>query len=249
MKKNKFYSEYAYYYDFICTDRKKDVAILNKLIKKYKKSKGDKLLDVGCGTGLEDKYLKRDYQVTGIDLHQGVRDFAQKRNPEINYIIGDMRYFRLNEKFDIITCFDAMCHLQNYRDLKAALKNFYNHLNKSGILIFYIDEQFLKEHYKEDKIVINQKTKGPSKVILIEIYHKKSNRIEGNVVYWIKEKGKTRIEVLPTDYLGFFEVRKIKQILNKLDFKTYLYSTDSEITFSTRNYTKKGLSPVFVCIK
>ena len=249
MSTNKFYQEFAYYYDFICTDRKKDVAVLNKIIKKHKKSKGDKLLDVGCGTGLEDKYLKKDYRVTGVDLHQGVLDFAKKRNPGINYILGDMRYFKLDEKFDVTTCFDAMCHLQNYNDLQAALKNFYHHLNKGGLLIFYIDDQFLKEHYKEDKVVVNQKTKGTKKVILIEIYHKKNNRIEGNVIYWIKEKGKTRIEVLPTDYLGFFEVSKIKQILTKIGYKIYLYGIDSEITFSTRSYSKKSLSPVFVCIK
>lgn len=249
MRKNKFYQEFAYYYDFICTDRKKDVTVLNKLIKKHKKSKGNKLLDVACGTGLEDKYLKKDYRVAGIDLHQEVLDFAKRRNPKIPYIIGDMKYLKLDEKFDVITCFDAMCHLQNYRDLQAALKNFYNHLHKGGVLIFYIDEQFLKEHYKEDKVVITKKTKGTVKVILIEIYNKKNNRIESNAIYWINEKGKTRIEVLPTDYLGFFEVRKIKQILSKLGLKTYRYSTDREITFSTRSYNKKSLSPVFVCIK
>jgi len=249
MKQNKFYSEYAYYYDFICTDRKRDVEVLNRLINKHKKSKGNKLLDVACGTGLEDKYLKENYKVTGVDLHQGVLDFAKKRNPKIPYIIGDMRHFKLEEKFDVITCFDAMCHLLNYNDLKATLKNFYNHLTSEGVLIFYIDDHLLQEHYKGDKIVVNQKTKELSKVILIEIYHKKNNRIESNAIYWIKEKGKTRIEVLPTDYLGFFEVRKIKQILSKLGFKTYLYSTDNEITFSTRSYTKKSLSPVFVCEK
>ena len=249
MKENKFYQEYAYYYDFICSDRKKDVEVLKKLIKKHKKSKGDKLLDVACGPGLEDKYLKEDFRVTGIDLHPGILNFARNRNPDINYLIGDMRNFKLNEKFDVITCFDAMCHLRNHKDVSMTLKNFYNHLAKGGVLIFYIDDHILKKHFKEDKIVVTQKTKGTLKVILIEIYHKNQNRIESNVIYWIKEKGKTRIEVLPTDYLGFFEVSKIKKILNKLGFKAYLYSTDKETTFSTRSYTKKSLSPIFICEK
>ena len=177
MSKNKFYQELAYYYDFICTDRKKDAEVLKKLIKKHKKSKGNKLLDVACGPGLEDKYLKEDFKVTGIDLHSGILNFAKQRNPDIKYLIGDMRYFKLNETFDVITCFDAMCHLSNHKDLQTTLKNFYHHLNKGGVLIFYIDDHFLKEHFKEDKIVVNQKSKGTTKVILFEIYIRQGNKI------------------------------------------------------------------------
>ena len=43
MEKGEFYGNLAFYYDFICEDRKKDVQILRKLIKKHKKSKGKKL--------------------------------------------------------------------------------------------------------------------------------------------------------------------------------------------------------------
>ena len=111
-----FYNELAPLYDFICTpeSRKKDMAALKKIISKHLKSGGKRLLDVACGTGLEDRYLKHDFDITGIDLNDGVLRIARRRNQDVEYLHGDMRRFKLDRKFDIIICFDAMCYLQNY---------------------------------------------------------------------------------------------------------------------------------------
>lgn len=249
MTKGQFYESLAFYYDFICEDRKKDVEILKRLIKRHKKSKGNKLLDVACGTGLEDKYLKKDFRITGIDSSRGVLNIAKRRNPDIAYKISDMRSFKINEKFNVITCFDAMCYLQNYNDFKTALKNFSNHLAPGGVLIFYLDNNFLKEHSTRENILITQKSKGNLCVTLFEIYRRVANRVEGYAIYLIREVGKTRVEVDSLDTLGFFEVHKIRSILAKLGFKTYLYSGDSKRTFSTKKYSEKSPFPIFVCEK
>src|SRR3989338_3396987 len=137
MGKDKFYNSLAFYYDFICSSREKDVENLLQLIARHKSTKGRKLLDIGCGTGLEDEHLKAHFHVRGLDFNKGVLEIAKKRNPDIPYTKGDMRTFKINDRFDIITCFDAMSHLQNYNDWKKALKNFYSHLEKGGLLIFY----------------------------------------------------------------------------------------------------------------
>jgi len=136
MKKSQFYTTLASYYDFLCGDRKQDVKNLETLIKKHQKSKGKNLLDVACGTGLEDFYLKKHFNVTGLDLNTGVLEIAKKRNPEVPYRKGDMQHFNLKQKFDIITCFDAMIYLQTPQALEKTLGNFYRHLKKGGLLIF-----------------------------------------------------------------------------------------------------------------
>ena len=249
--KSRFYSELAPLYDFICTieDRKKDVAVLSKIIKRYLKSNGKTLLDVGCGTGLEDKYLKRSFELTGIDLNNGVLRIARRRNPDVRYLQDDMRIFDLGTQFDVITCFDAMCYLQNYRELRMTLVNFYNHLAPGGLLVFYVDGIFLREHHKQDTIVVNRKTRGNRTVILFELYHRKRKRIEGHTVYATIDGQHTHFHLDTFDILGFFEVKRIKKILTDIGFTVCLFNSGDNVTFSLRKYDGRTQCPVFVCKK
>ena len=249
--KSRFYGELAPLCDFICTseDRKKDVAVLKRIIKRHKRNKGKTLLDVGCGTGIEDKYLKKDFKLTGIDLNRGMLRIARRRNPEVTYRQGDMRTFDLGVQFDVITCFDAMCYLQDHREIRTTLANFHHHLAPGGLLIFYIDGIFLREHHQQDTIVVNRKTKGRRTVILFEIYHRRGNRIEGHTVYATIEGQRTRFHLDTFDILGFFEVRKIRKILSEIGFRVNLYNTGTDVTFTLKKYTGGTECPVFVCEK
>ena len=247
----RFYNELASLYDFICTpeNRKRDVAVLTKIIKRHLKSKGKELLDVACGTGLEDKYLKKHFSVTGIDLNRGVLRIARKRNPEITYLRGDMRNFNLDKTYDVITCFDAMCYLQNYKELSLALGNFNRHLRPGGILIFYVDPVFLKEHNEQDTIIVNRKRSTEKTVVLFEVYHKYRNCIQGYTAYLIMKANRARFVIDSFEKLGFFSVKRIRAILASMGLRTYLYETGRAETFSLTRYKGKEQSPVFVCEK
>ncbi|HRJ76738.1 MAG TPA: hypothetical protein PLX90_12120, partial [Anaerolineales bacterium] len=63
------YSESQKYYDELYAAQGKDYhvesKILHSLIKKHKKSAGNTLLDVGCGTGIHAKILSKHYQTQG----------------------------------------------------------------------------------------------------------------------------------------------------------------------------------------
>ncbi|MGD8978999.1 MAG: class I SAM-dependent methyltransferase [candidate division WOR-3 bacterium] len=248
-KRIRFYNELASLYDFICTpeNRKRDVAVLERIIKRHVKSKGKELLDVACGTGLEDSYLKKNFNVTGLDLNTAVLRIARKRNPEITYLQGDMRTFRIDKTFDIITCFDAMCYLRNYRDLRQTLANFHRHLKPGGLLIFYIDPVFLKEHFKQETFIVSHKTKDNKTVILFEAYRKQGKKIKGYAAYLILEPNRERFEEDAFETLGFFAVSRIRGILQRLNLRTYMYDTGARTTFSLRRYDGTKHSPVFVC--
>jgi ubiquinone/menaquinone biosynthesis C-methylase UbiE len=250
-KRFRFYNELASLYDFICTpeNRKRDVAVLEKIIKRHLKTKGKELLDVACGTGLEDSYLKKNFCVTGLDLNPGVLRIARERNPEITYVQGDMRDFRLSTRYDVITCFDAMCYLQNYKELRSALENFYCHLKSGGLLIFYIDPVFLKEHHIQDTIVVSRKSAKEKTVVLFEVYHKYRNNIAGYAAYLIIEANQTRFVRDSFEKLGFFNVKKVQTIIESMGLRTYLYNTGEAETFSLKKYDGTEQSPVFVCEK
>jgi trans-aconitate methyltransferase len=204
---------------------------------------------VACGTGLEDHYLKKTFQVTGIDLHEGMLEIARQRNPDITYLTGDMRTFRLKSRFNIITCFDAMCYLKNYTELRRTLGNFKRHLVRGGLLIFYLDPVFLEEHHKQNTIVINKKRKKGICLTLIEIYRRRGRTIEGNTAYIIQDTRETRLETDSFETLGFFNVKRIAQMLQSLGFRVHPYSGGKNLTFTLKGYTEHSPYPVFVCVK
>lgn len=66
------YAKSAAYYDAVCAASGKDYAResehLHALIRQHKRSPGQALLDVACGTGSHLAYLRQWYEVEGLDL-------------------------------------------------------------------------------------------------------------------------------------------------------------------------------------
>src|SRR3989344_4193757 len=106
--------KYAEYYDKFNIGKyyANEVDLIESVLKKFGVS-GNKILDLGCGTGLHEKeFSKRGYDVTGLDLSEEMIEIAKKRNPEYKFFIGDMSNFEVGEKFDaVITMFSALGYL------------------------------------------------------------------------------------------------------------------------------------------
>jgi len=248
MVEAKIYNELAKYYLFISQvglygkhGHEREVVIIKKLIKKHKKSKGKKLLIVASGLGLHDKFLKKDFEIIGVDKNEGMLRISRKINPDIKYKKGDMKTFKLNKKFDIVMCMDALPHLITYKNLKIALKNFSRHLKKNGLLIFSLDP--VKKSFEEMRT--KKYSKNNLEVTFIEVNHrrkKKDNKFDSCFIFVIKEKGK-KMKIYPDYHMGgLFEVSKIKKILSKLGFKSHVYES-----YSFKKFRKEN--PVFVCMK
>jgi len=108
---------------------------LKGLVDRYKKTDGNELLDVACGTGLHLPYLVNDFQVTGVDLSEQQLDAAKKRLPDLTFVQGDMRNFDLEHQFDVVTClFSSIGYVHPFEDLKAAVRNMANHVKPGGVL-------------------------------------------------------------------------------------------------------------------
>lgn len=132
------YKQLAKYYDKIYSskDYKSECDKIHSLIKEFKKSKGKEMLDVACGTGNHIQYLKKYYNITGIDLDKEMLKVAKKKFRDVKFRNSDMRKFDLKKKYDIIVClFAAISHMTNKTQLRKAIKNFSGHLKHGGILI------------------------------------------------------------------------------------------------------------------
>ena len=108
------------------------IATVLKMIDKEPK----KILDVGCGIGILDKYLgERGHQITGIDILEDSIKIAQKyfSNKNVKYICGDVLEMKpLKDSFDLILFLETIEHVENPT---AFLKRFRELLKPNGELI------------------------------------------------------------------------------------------------------------------
>lgn len=145
-----FYSRLAKYYDtmYEFIDYEKNVADLHAIIQKYKKSSGNRLLDVACGTGTHISYLKHMYQTTGYDISAEMLEVARSKCSDIEFIQGNMITMMLDRKFDVIIClFGSIGYLTNRNNLEKAIQAFSNHVVTGGLLV--IEPIFTAETYRD----------------------------------------------------------------------------------------------------
>jgi SAM-dependent methyltransferase len=132
------YASSAKYYDLIYSfkDYPAEVEKLQGFIKTHKKSAGNALLDVACGTGKHLELLKADFKVEGLDLEPGFIEIAAARNPGIPFHVGDMTNFNLDRKFDVITClFSAIGYATTVEQLDDSFRCMAAHLVPGGVLL------------------------------------------------------------------------------------------------------------------
>ncbi len=109
---------------------------LHVLIESHKRTQGSSLLDIACGTGLHDQYLRDRYQVEGLDVSEAMLAIARTRLPDVPFHRGDMTAFDLGRTFDVVTClFSAVAHLVTVQRLNAAIDCMARHLKAGGVLV------------------------------------------------------------------------------------------------------------------
>lgn len=151
---------FAEYYDKFYLERKdykKETKIVKKIIEELESKKTVTLLDVGCGTGEHLKYLSSDFCCKGLDINNRMIEIAKNKVPEAEFEIANMIDFRFKDRFDVIIClFGSIGYVQNFSNLKKTLKNYYRHLNDSGLVIvepWIFKKDFKKGHMSLDTYV------------------------------------------------------------------------------------------------
>jgi len=87
-------------------------------------NEGQRVLDLGCGTGRLLNSLKPSYGV-GVDLSQGMVEVAQKNFPHLGFIQGDLEdpdfIESLEGTFDVIILSDTIGYLDDCEEAFAGL--------------------------------------------------------------------------------------------------------------------------------
>jgi ubiquinone/menaquinone biosynthesis C-methylase UbiE len=138
MKRLTIYKDQARYYDLIYSwkNYKEEAETIRRLIAKYKKSTGNDLLEVACGTGGHIQYLKDHFQATGTDINNGMLGVARKKIKGVRFQRADMVTLNLGRGFDAIIClFSSIGYLKTDATLKKTLRNFARHLKDGGVVV------------------------------------------------------------------------------------------------------------------
>jgi len=168
----------AKYYDEIYAANGKDyraeASLTHKIIKQYKKSKNITLLDVGCGTGVHLGFLKKHYQVEGLDIDPFMLKEARKNHPGVHFHRGDMADFEIGKSFDvIISLFSAIGYARTRTRLNKTLKSMARHLNPGGIVV--VEPWFTPEQWNPGGVFTTLSAKPDSKVFRMSYSGQKGN--------------------------------------------------------------------------
>ncbi|HEX6034061.1 MAG TPA: class I SAM-dependent methyltransferase [Anaerolineales bacterium] len=124
---------------------------LHQFIQKYKRTEGNMLLDVACGTGTHAGLLSKHYNVEGMDFNANMLKVARKKHPDLRFSRGDMREFDLGREFDIITClFSAIGYMRTKTELQKAIQSMSRHLLPSGVLL--VEPWFTPEQWNVGRV-------------------------------------------------------------------------------------------------
>jgi ubiquinone/menaquinone biosynthesis C-methylase UbiE len=172
------YSESAHLYDTIYLSQGKDYAAeaccIHELAQQHKKSLGNTLLDVACGTGLHADHLSEFYQVEGIDLDENMIVAAHQKYPNIPFQTGDMRYFDLGRQFDVITClFSAIGYMKDTAQLHQAIGNLDKHLKPGGAM--FIEPWFTPETWHPGAVHTTFVDQPDLKIVRMNLSERKGN--------------------------------------------------------------------------
>ncbi len=132
------FHELAKYYDAIndWKDYEGESARLETLARRFGPAGRTTWLDVACGTGRHLEFLSREHSTVGVDDSREMLRVARRRLPRVRFVLGDMRTFRLNRRFDVVSClFSAIGHLGTRSDVQRTFANFADHLNPGGVAI------------------------------------------------------------------------------------------------------------------
>ena len=195
------------------------------------------LLDLGCGGGHNDYTLKNEFEVTGVDISANMLALAKRLNPEVTYLLGDMRTVRLNKTFDAVAIFDSIDYMLTKGDMRAAFITAFTHLKPGGVFCTYAEET--PERFQQNHTKYSTSTQGDIEITFIENTYDPDptdSTYESTFVYFIRREGQLDIE---TDHhlCGIFPLETWRNLLTGVGFE--IKQMDFE----------EGDCPLFVCIK
>jgi len=129
--------------------------IIGLILSNIKINSSAKILDAACGAGRHSiNFAEKGYKVHGFDLSETLLQIARKeaaeKNLEIEFSTADKRFFKLDEKFDlIVSLFTSFGYFNSDEENFAFPRNAFHMLNENGYYVL----DYLNKLYTEENLV------------------------------------------------------------------------------------------------
>lgn len=126
-----------------CIKTRRNLKKREKRIRKFLIKKTDKVLDLGCGDGLNISILRKlgVKNIIGVDISRDLIRLAKKNNPKIKFFVGSAEKLPFkNSQFDVVFVDSVFHHLLEY---DKAIKEIRRVIKKGGDLCFIEPHQSL----------------------------------------------------------------------------------------------------------
>jgi len=193
---------------------------------------------LGCGGGHNDYTLKRHFKVTGVDVSESMLALARGLNPEVEYLVGDMRDLRLERTFDAVMIADSIDYMLTVEDLRAAFATAHAHLNPGGVFVTYAEET--SESFRQNRSRCSTHARGNVEITFVENLYDPDpadTTYESTFVYLIRRRG--RLEIETDRHLGgVFPLETWPRLLKEVGFRVEQLSLE-----------EGGGCPTFACVR
>jgi len=247
------FKEYARYYDLLYRDKdyRGEADYVHRLIQQHR-PEAKTILNLGCGSGRHDLYLAENgYKVVGIDISEEMLTTARKaanNSAATEYLLGDIRSFRSEQKFDaVIALFHVMSYQSTNEDLLAAFKTVQFHLKPDGLFLF---DCWYGPGVLTDRPMVRVKTLEDERLKVTRIANPvmtaSSNLVDVNYQIFIEDRESKRIEeISETHRMRYLFEPEVRELLAQAGFTI----TSSEEWLSSAPLDFSSWNAVFACKK
>ncbi len=190
-----------------------------RAIRQHSQIEPHTLLNLGCGGGHTDYWLKQQFDVTGIDQSESMLALARDLNPEIAYCLGDLRTIRLGETFDAVMAADSLAYMLTESDLRAAFMTAFVHLKPGGVFCTYVETT--PDRFKQNATQCWTNREGNVEIAFIQNDYDPNphdSTFETTLVYLIRRAGKLDVEI-DGHVCGIFKIEVWQNLLQSVGFE------------------------------
>jgi len=137
-RRKAFFEQHAHTWDVMCTH---DDEKLGEIFDILPLKKGDRVLDVGTGTGIAIPYILKKIctfgSVCAIDYAENMikkaeEKFPQKEYQNVNFVVRDFFEIAERERYDSIICYSCFPH---FEDKEKFIQKCFDVLDRDGTLL------------------------------------------------------------------------------------------------------------------
>jgi SAM-dependent methyltransferase len=236
------FADIAEYYDELYVkpeQYQREAARVSTLIETYKLSGGNTLLDLACGTGGHIPYWRDNSIVTGLDLSPAMLDRAIHKFPDVEFHLGNMVDFVLEQSFDAIVClYGSIGFVRTRENLNKTLLNFAEHLILGGVLC--LTPWSTQEEFKP-KIVVDAVKQPHVRISRMEnVKRKAPDLVEVDFHHLVGRDGIVTYHTQSME-IGLFSRQQYLDALSKANLELMEYYEGSDISMGLFVARKRGL--------